>query len=411
MDHTGVNRLEQRVIVVGGGPVGLLSALGIAQSGVATVLVTPDPPSAGTASEARTAALFTPSLLLLERLGIWADCAPTSEPLKAIRMIDDRGSLLRAPEVTFQASELGCEAFGYNVPNAALSAAARQALAQNPGDLTWISGHTVSDVRPADDHIEVTLDDGRLVRGALVVGADGRQSVCRSGAGIGEQFHTYDQVAVTASFTHQRPHHGISTEFHGPAGPCTTVPLPGRASSLVWVERPGIASRLLALDDAGFCQALETRLQGLLGTVLSVTARGRFPLTWIKAETTAARRVMLVGEAAHVMPPIGAQGLNLGLRDVGFVIDCVRDAHSRQQDVGSVETVSAYHTSRATDITMRMTAIDALNQSLLTDLTGVHLARGLGLQLVARSRWMRRTLMGTGMSTNAALPRLMQAQA
>ena len=398
------NPSKYRIIVVGGGPVGLLSALGLVSQGHETVLITPQP---GTAADNRTAALFLPSLTLLESLGVFAGCRAVSAPLKGIRIIDDRGGLLRAPEVLFSASEIGAGHFGLNIPNAALNAATRARLQLCAKRLTWIEGHSVTAVTPGGADIAVTLSDGRVIRGALVIGADGRQSICRAGAQIAERTHRYDQVAVTATFTHQRPHDGISTEFHGPAGPCTTVPLPGRASSLVWVERPALAARLRDMDDGQFIAALERRLQGLLGPVSPVTARGMFPLSWMKAETTAARRVMLVGEAAHVMPPIGAQGLNLGLRDVGFMIDCVRDAAVSGRDPGGVETLAAYNKSRAGDITMRMTAVDGLNRSLLTDFMGVHLARGLGLHLVAASARLRRELIARGIQPDGGLPKLM----
>lgn len=397
----------QRVLVAGGGPAGLLAALALAQAGVETVLVTPEPPLAGRGPEARTAALFTSSLALLQRAGVWDECRAASAPLAAIRIVDDRGGWLRAPEVVFAAAELGQTEFGYNVPNAVLATALRRALRQCK-HLTWIEGQTVTSVQPFDDRIDVQLSDCATMTASLVAGADGRTSVCRTGAGISVRATAYDQVAVTAAFAHQRPHAGISTELHGPAGPCTTVPLPGRSSSLVWVERPAIAARLLAMDDHAFVAALETRLQGLLGALSAPTPRGRFPLTWMQAERVAARRVMLVGEAAHVMPPIGAQGLNLGLRDVGWLIECVTDAVAEGRDIGGAEVVARYNAARASDIGLRMSAVDALNRSLLTELVPVHLARGLGLHAIAASRSLRQRLMANGLAPMGALPRAMR---
>ena len=397
----------RQVLVAGGGPVGLLTALALAQAGLKTVLVTPEPPPPGRGSEARTAALFTASLALLDAVGVWDACRSASVPLTAIRILDDRGGLLRAPEVVFAASEIGAAAFGYNVPNGVLAAELRGAL-RSVDCLTWIEGRSVTAVQPHGEHVVVELDDGRRIEATLVVGADGRGSVCRTGAGIEVVETAYDQVAVTTTFTHQRPHYGISTELHGPAGPCTTVPLPGLASSLVWVERPAIAARLLAMDDASFIGALEARLQGLLGALSAPAPRGKFPLAWMQADQVAARRVMLVGEAAHVMPPIGAQGLNLGLRDVGWAVECITDAAGRAEDIGGAAVLERYTAARASDIGVRMGAVDALNRSLLSDLAPLHLARGLGLHVIAASKALRQQLMTNGLAPSRSLPRIMR---
>lgn len=396
-----------RVLVVGGGPAGLLTALALTKEGIATTLITPPPPPPGTAGEARTAALFAPSLALLTHVGVFEAVRRASAPMSGIRIVDDRGGLLRAPEMVFSASEIGLQTFGYNVPNRALNEALRGALWQSGGHLTWIEGVTATAVTIEETGVCIALSDGRSVRGALAVGADGRKSVCRAAAGIGVRSHDYDQVAITANFAHQRAHGGISTELHGPAGPCTTVPMPGKASSLVWIERRSIGARLMALEHSAFVAALEARLKGLLGGVSDLVIQGQFPLSWMKADTFAARRVMLVSEAAHVMPPIGAQGLNLGLRDVGHLVECVSEAVKAGRDLGGAETLAAYNRARKGDVETRMTAVDALNRSLLSDLVPVHLARGIGLHLLSAVGPLRRAVIAQGMSPSA-LPRMMR---
>ncbi len=350
---------------------------------------------------------------LLAHAGITAQALGDLAPLKAIRLIDDTGGLLRAPEVTFTAADVGADAFGYNVPNAALAAALRAQLVKVGPNLQWIEGATVIHVEPEkagrDASASVHLSTGDVISAALVVGADGRSSPCRTGAGFDCQSWDYDQVAVTTTFYHTRDHAGISSEFHTASGPCTTVPLPGRASSLVWVERPAVAERLLALGDDAFAGALERQLRGVLGSVSGVTPRGKFPLSFMQAKSVAAKRVMLVGEAAHVMPPIGAQGLNLGMRDVGCLIDCVLDAVAAGRDIGGTEALEAYQRSRQGDIGVRMRAVDTLNRSLLADMLPITLARGLGLQLLSHVGPLRRAIMREGLQPERGLPRLMRA--
>ena len=399
---------RERVIVVGGGPAGLLTALALTKAGVQTALVTPTPPPAGTVGEARTAALFAPSLALLDYVGVLDACKIASAPLTGIRIVDDRGGLLRAPEVVFSAAEIGLEAFGYNVPNGVLNQALRKGLRGAGHKLTWFEGATVTGVAADADGVSVALRDGRSVCGALVVGADGRNSICRAGAGIGVSSHAYDQVAITANFRHQRPHGGISTELHGPSGPCTTVPMLGNASSLVWIERRSISGRLMALEHNAFVAALEARLKGLLGSVSELKIQGQFALSWMKADAFAARRVMLVSEAAHVMPPIGAQGLNLGMRDAGHLVECVSDAVKAGHDPGGDETLAAYNGARKNDVEARMTAVDALNRSLLSDMVPLHLARGVGLHLLSAIGPLRRAVIAQGLAPSA-LPRMMRA--
>jgi 2-octaprenyl-6-methoxyphenol hydroxylase len=402
-----------KVVVVGGGPVGLLSAALLSQAGVPTCLVTAAAPPAGTAQEARSAALFPASMRLLAHAGVTAETLGGLAQLKAIRLIDDTGALLRAPEVTFTAADVGAEAFGFNVPNAALAAALRARLIEAGPNLRWIEGVHVTQVEGGGDassaQARVHLNTGDVISAALVVGADGRSSPCRVGAGIDCQSWQYDQVAVTTTFQHTREHAGISTEFHSASGPCTTVPLPGRASSLVWVERPAIAERLLGLDDVAFAQALDQKLKGVLGNVTGVSARGKFPLSFMQADKVAAHRVMLVGEAAHVMPPIGAQGLNLGMRDVGCLVDCILDAVAADRDIGGAEALGSYQRSRQADIGVRMRAVDTLNRSLLADFLPVSLARGLGLQLLSHIKPLRRAIMREGLQPERGLPRLMRA--
>jgi 2-octaprenyl-6-methoxyphenol hydroxylase len=402
------------VVVVGGGPVGMATALGLAQAAVDTVLVTPERSADrfDRVPNLRTAALFAPSLALMQRLGVMDIVEDDSAILAGIRIVDCLGGLLRAPEILFTASEIGRSSFGLNVPNAplikALSALLDERARSETGHLTWLQGRTVVGVSPGTGSIGVTLDDTTSLNADVVVAADGQKSLCRSAALIGWEHKLYDQVAVTTTFDHQRPHSGISTEFHRPAGPLTTVPMPGNRSSLVWVDRPTVAERLLAMSDEEFMATLENQLEGLLGSLSAPSRRGRFPLAWGKATVCAAQRVMLVGEAAHVMPPIGAQGLNLGLRDTAHLIDCIVDASVAGRDLGGAETMGAYNSARSTDIARRMTAVDALNRSLLTDMAPVRWARGAGLHALAALPALKRRLIEEGLHPGGPLPRLMR---
>jgi len=399
------NGVHFDVGVAGAGPAGLAAALCLARNGLRVAVVGAPPPRA----DNRTAALFTGSIRLLRNLGVWDACAAASEPLTAIRIVDDMGGVLRAPEVLFTAAEVGLEALGYNVPNSVLAQTLRRRVEEAVEGLMRVEPGPVTRVEIAPDHARLQLAEDRSLRVRLLVGADGRTSLCRSAAGISTRDWSYEQSALTCTFAHQRAHHGISTEFHRPAGPLTVVPSPGRSSSLVWVERPAVARRLAALDDATFRDALEARLQGLLGPIGDIGPRGLFPLSGLTAEVAGRNRVALVGEAAHVIPPIGAQGLNLGFRDAAILADCVADARAAGRDIGAPETLLAYTRARRADIASRAWSIDLLNRSLITGFVPFQLMRGLGLHALKTIGPLRRLAIREGLAPSFVTPRLMQA--
>lgn len=401
------NTIQFDVGIVGAGPAGLGAALCLSRIGLSVALIGPRP----SRSDNRTAALFTGSIELLRNLGAWQSCCSASEPLVAIRILDDMGALLRAPEVLFTAAEVGLDAFGFNIPHGALVAALHEQVAAAGDGITLIESTDVTELAIAADKIDVRLADESTIAVRLVVGADGRNSLCRKAAGIAARTWSYEQSALTCTFSHQRPHNGISTEFHRPAGPLTVVPLPGRVSSLVWVERPAIAKRLQNLDEAAFRSTLETRLQGLLGPLGEIGPRGLFPLSGLTANEAALNRVALVGEAAHVIPPIGAQGLNLGFRDAAILADCVGDTLHAGGDIGAPETLAAYARGRRLDIASRAWSIDLLNRSLISQFMPVQLLRGAGLFALKTINPLRRLAIREGLGPSFLSPRLMQQAA
>lgn len=396
------NAIRSDIGIVGTGPAGLAAAVALAGLGLRVVAVGMAPGR----SDTRTAALFTGSVQLLANLGAWEDCRAASAPMRGIRIIDDMGAVLRAPEVTFTAAEAGLDCFGHNVPNAALVEALRRQANAHPAIMLIEAG--VEHISCASGSVELQLNDGNRLGAGLVVGADGRNSLCRREAGIGVRTWGYEQSALTCTFSHQRSHNGISTEFHRPAGPLTVVPSPDRTSSLVWVERPATAERLRDLGQAEFRAELEGRLQGLLGAVEAIGPRGVFPLSGLAAEVTGQNRVALVGEAAHVIPPIGAQGLNLGLRDAAILTDCVAEAAKRGDDIGSPAVMQAYSAARRFDIASRIWTIDLLNRSLLSEFLPVQAMRGLGLHVLKAIGPARRLAMREGLAPSFIAPRLMQ---
>jgi 2-octaprenyl-6-methoxyphenol hydroxylase len=271
-----------------------------------------------------------------------------------------------------------------------------------------VSGAALADKSDADG-VTITLAEG-TARVRLAIGADGQRSLCRDAAGISVNRRTYPQTALTLNLGHARPHDDASTEFHTASGPFTLVPLPGRRSSLVCVLDPAGAAELVAMRDDALSAEIEHRAHSLLGKMSVEQGRGFFPLTMATAEMFARERIALVGEAAHVVPPIGAQGLNLGLRDGATIAELVADARRQNLDVGSPEVLARYDTQRRADVISRTLAVDLLNRSLLTDFLPAQGARGLSLYLVDRLGPLRRALLREGVAPAASQPRLMRGE-
>jgi 2-octaprenyl-6-methoxyphenol hydroxylase len=394
---------DLEVVVVGAGPAGLTAALAIAQAGIATALVARKAPP-----DHRTTALLANSVTALETLGAWQKCAHLSAPLKIMRIVDATARLIRAPEVKFSADEIGLDAFGHNIENKHLTAALETRARELPS-LSLIEDEAVA-VETSDTGVRIQTKDGTVVRAKLAVGADGRRSLCRAAAGIETTGARYPQTALTFNLEHTRPHNFISTEFHTESGPFTLVPLPGLRSSLVCVVDPADAGRLAGLDEIALGEEIERRSHSILGKIKVQPGRGEFPLSIETARQLAANRIALVGEAAHLVPPIGAQGLNLGLRDAAMIGELAVATHRDRDDVGSDDLLRRYDAARRTDVQSRSFAIDLMNRSLLSDFLPVQGARGFGLFLMDRIGPLRRAVMREGVAPRAAQPRLMRGE-
>jgi len=377
-----------RILVAGGGPAGLIAALGFAEAGFPVTLVGPE---AG-GPDGRTTALMNPALKILERLGVLADIRPKAAPLKVMRIIDATSRLIRSPVVTFRATEIDEEQFGLNLPNSVLNPALAKAVAAHAG-IEWRKS-MVQTWRLDADSAHAALADGSEVTASLAVAADGRLSPAREAAGIHASVRSYPQAALVLNFGHRSEHAFTSTEFHTETGPFTQVPLPGNRSSLVWVVKPETAKELAALDDATLSQRVEQQMQSMLGRVTVEPGRQIYPLSAASPGRFARNRVALVGEAAHVFPPIGAQGLNLGIRDID---DLIGIACENRSDPGAATALAAYDSRRRPDILARSGAVNLLNMSLLSDMLPAQMARSAGLGVLGSFAPLRAFFMREGL--------------
>lgn len=391
---------EHEIAIVGGGLAGRIAALAFARQGFDTVLIAPDDFGPGNIrADGRTTALMDQSIGFLGTLGIWDKVRPETAPLVNMRIVDATGRLLHAPTVNFRAAEIGLEAFGYNIPNAPFLAILR-------GELLALDNVTIqptsvvgAELGPelGSDAVQLHLADGTEITAALVIAADGRKSLIRDTAGIAVDSHTYPQTAVVLNFIHDRPHTNVSTEFHTRTGPFTQVPLPGpgNRSSLVWVVTPQQAGEIMGLAAPTLDRRIEDQMQSMLGKVTVDGTPQAWPLSAMTSRRFGTGRVALIGEAAHVFPPIGAQGLNLSFRDIEAALDLAVQA--RNAGAG-LAVGDAYDRRRRTDIVSRTAAIDLFNRSLLSGFLPVQMLRAAGLHMLAAIAPLRTLAMNEGVA-------------
>jgi 2-octaprenyl-6-methoxyphenol hydroxylase len=387
---TGISGMTQhQIAIVGGGLAGRIAALAFGRKGFDTVLIAPDDGR----SDQRTTALMDQSIAFLRTLELWEKVRAATAPLATMRIIDATGRLVHAPTVNFRAAEIGLDAFGYNIPNAPFLALLGDELSTLDNVKVLSTG--VDRAALEADVARLMLTDGTEVEAELVVAADGRKSLLRDTAGIEVDTQKYPQTAVVLNFAHERPHDGISTEFHTRTGPFTQVPLPGNRSSLVWVVTPEEAVEILQLPTESLNRRVESLMQSMLGKINVEGAPQAWPLSAMTARRFGVGRVALIGEAAHVFPPIGAQGLNLSLRDIEAAVDL---AVQTRISGGNLAIGEAYDRRRRIDVVSRTAAIDLVNRSLLSGFLPVQLMRAAGLHMLSAIPPLRYLAMNEGVA-------------
>jgi 2-octaprenyl-6-methoxyphenol hydroxylase len=379
--------IKTDIIICGAGTPGLTLAALLGGIGVDVALIDPAPFAAGKKPDTRTAALMAGSVNVLKSAG----CDPQGAPLETLRIIDDNGKRI---QTEFRAHEIGLPWFAINVANNAL----RDALAGHVSAIKNVNCFIpakLADAAVDAAGVMAKLDDGRVIRGRLLIGADGRESAVRRIAGIACRAHDFGQKAVTCLLSHSKPHDNVSTEFHRPAGPFTLVPMPGKNSSLVWVEKSADADAYMQGDVRA---AIEEKSAGLLGRIELSSAPAIWKLQSLQAKSLTAPRIALMAEAAHVLHPVGAQGLNLSLRDAAALAEIIADALRAGQDAGSAAVLEAYERRRRADILTRTAGTESLSNLMTSRTPLIKQMRRGGLRAVSTLPPLRRFAMQEGLA-------------
>ncbi|MEM9394785.1 MAG: UbiH/UbiF family hydroxylase [Pseudomonadota bacterium] len=389
------------VLISGGGVAGLAAACAFGSAGFEVIVVDPAAPvtdGAADNADLRTTAFLQPSRKVLEKAGLWDRLAPHASALQVMQIIDAGGpEPVARVQKAFDAQDISDAPFGWNLPNWLL----RREFLARIDDLATVefrSGVGTKSVLTRQSEARVTLTDGRRVRARLMIAADGRNSRVREAVGIKVSTTRYGQKALAFAVTHPVPHSNVSTEIHRTGGPFTLVPLPDRenspCSAVVWMERGPEAVRLANLPKDAFEEEMNLRSTGLLGPLKLASRRTVWPIVSQIAERMWAERTALIAEAAHVVPPIGAQGLNMSLGDVRVLLEL---AQENPAELGSRRMLENYHNRRHPEVRLRVTGIDALNRASIAGAQPLRDARAQGLKALYGLAPVRRSLMRLGL--------------
>ncbi len=383
------------VVISGTGPAGMIASLCAAKAGLSTALVGP----AINLDDKRTTALLAPSLDTLDSLGLSEAVADIGTPLMTMRLMDGSRRLLRAPTVSFDAEEIGRALFGLNCPNAQLNQMLLDAVSSQNA-IERIEGMVV-DYTLGSNPIAMTVNDGQVLHTQSVMAADGKNSPARSAAGINVRRWSYPQTAAVGVVRHAKPHDFVSTEFHTETGPFTFVPMPDvdgeHRSSFVCALSPDDAGALAQMPLSDASLFLEKRAQHLFGALELEEEVQLWPLEALVASAFAAKGVYLTGETAHAFPPIGAQGLNLSIRDGSDAVDVISSALTSGDDPTSMLMASRYSAKRRADVWARTFGVDALNRSLLSGNPLLQVGRAAAMSLTRLSPRLKKGLMVAGL--------------
>jgi 2-octaprenyl-6-methoxyphenol hydroxylase len=389
------------ILISGGGIAGLTAAAAFGSAGFDVICVDPAPPITERdvdGSDMRSTAFLQPARALLETAGLWEQLAPNAAPLQVMRIID-AGGVDPEPRLTreFNAADLSDLPFGWNLPNWLLRREMVARLADLP-NVDFRPGTATKTLFTRNSEARVGLSDATRIRAKLVIAADGRASPMREAAGIEVETKRHGQKALAFAVTHPIAHENVSTEIHRTGGPFTLVPLPDfkrlPSSAVVWMEDGAKAKALFDLPTDAFEARMSERSCHLFGPLALVSQRTLWPIISQKAQHLNGQRVALVAEAAHVVPPIGAQGLNMSLGDMRTLLDL---ALAHPDRLGDAEMLEAYHRARHRDIAVRVAGINLLNRASMVNAQTLRDARAMGLNALYALPQVRKALMQMGL--------------
>lgn len=400
---------QRDLIILGGGLVGMTLALACARAGIGSHVVDKADPADVTAegADGRASAISTASWNLFSNIGLAEALEPLGCPIAAIAVTE----AMKPGRIDFRPGpdegSLGRMYANRDIRLALFEAARREPL------IDWrVKREAVS--RERGPHgVTVTLDDGSVLNASLLVAAEGRQSPTRLAEAMPVAKWDYKHRAMVTALAHEKPHDNVAWEIFYPAGPFALLPLLDLAdgrhrSALVWTVAEQDADGFLGLSERAFLAEVSQRMDGLFGQIELVAPVMSYPLNFHHAGTVTRERLVLVGDAAHGMHPIAGQGLNLGLRDVGALVEVLSDGMRLGLEPGDAQLLVRYERWRAVDSLSVMAATDSINRLFAIPGRLLSAVRRLGMGAVQRISPLKRFFMDEARGVSGKLPKLLQ---
>ena len=385
---------QKEIVISGGGLAGLIAAVAFGDSGYEVLCIDPTDENKFKRVDLRTTAYLQPSQLFLQKIGVWPLVEHSSAPLKIMRIADIAGEKLTVKD--FNSSDISDVPFGWNVRNLDMRKGLLARIKALP-NVVYETGLSTASTTSRSTMARVTLSNRRIIDCKLLIAADGRDSSIREQAGVAMKRTEFGQSALSFSVTHELPHNNISTEVHKVGGPFTLVPLPdfegNPSSAVVWMDKTDDINNIKALPPAAFNATITQRSGAVLGKLTAVTNCAKWPIISQLADHFFAERTAFIGETAHVVPPIGAQGLNLSIGDIETLLKL---AKSSSDDIGSLTVLKKYHKIRRPIAQSRVIGVGLLNRASKAEGPIATRARALGLNAIHNIKPLRHALMQLG---------------
>ena len=390
------------VCIIGGGHSGLVAALAFAKNKFNVLCVESKAFSSSSKKdlELRTTAHLLPTISFLKTIGLWKHLEAYSCPLESLRIINEKDIERSSPKISdniFQSNEIKQNNFGYNVPLEKSVNIFRE-LVKSFKNLNMLDDTSFISSYLENEYRIIKLSNGDFIKTKLVIGADGANSVVRSLSGNEVFEQDTGQVALTFNVKHTLEHKNISNELYKKGGPLTTVPIlddnKNLHSSIVWMNNKEVTEQLLSLDKKKFARKLNERSLSILGEMAPITAVTKLPVKIMVAQKLVGERIALIGEAAHKLPPIGAQGFNMSVKDIKTIL---RLTIKNTKNIGSPSMLSSYQFKRYPDIFGKAFSVGFLNILAASEQTAFQNLRALGLEAINNIGPLKRGIMRLGL--------------
>ena len=383
--------MKTDITIVGAGLAGLIASIKFSQMGYKVICIDFEGEK-NRKNDIRSTALLLPSINFLDELGAWTQIKSYAAPLRAMR-ITDISNEQKIHELEFHANEIGEEAFGYNVQNQTLYNNLAS-FSKKCNNFDFIHNDKFINVRTRTNSNFIELKPGLIIQSKLLIGADGRNSSVRDKLKLSIKTKAYNQNALAFKVKHEKPHENVSIEIYKSGGPFTIIPLADqKKSAIIWMDSVNNIREIIKLSKAEFNKVITNRSGNCLGPLSQISELTNWPIINQYAKNVTGERSILIAEAAHVLPPIGAQGLNMSIQDIKTLANIV----DGEQDPGSLHLLKIYEKKRNTNSKLRIKLIDGLNHASRFNKSHALKARSMAIQLIASSPKLKNILINAGL--------------